>query len=93
MYADSQVRYNRSESGCIMSAKSAMEWVSMKSMMDRLTATPNAAPSASEQVTSPLIWLVRNDGIEIYRNGELLGVIPKRNFLLLIKDMAELLDR
>ena len=76
-----------------MSAKSAMEWASMKSMMARLTATPNAAPNASEQVTSPLIWLVRNEGIEIYRNGELLGVIPKRNFLLLIRDMAQHLDR
>jgi hypothetical protein len=93
MYADLLVKYNRSESGCIMSVKSAMEWESMKSMMDRLTVTPNAVPSASERVTSPLIWLVRNDGIEIYRNGEFLGVIPKRNFLLLIKDMAELLDR
>ena len=76
-----------------MSVKSEMEWASMKSMMDRLTVTPNAAPSASERVTSPLIWLVRNQGIEIYKNGELIGVIPKENFPLLISDMALALDR
>lgn len=76
-----------------MSAKSAMEWASMKSMMGRLTATQNAAPNASERVTSPLIWLVRNQGIEIYKNGELIGVIPKENFPLLISDMALALDR
>lgn len=70
-----------------------MEWASMKSMMARLTVTPNAAPNASEQVTSPLIWLVRNQGIEIYKNGELIGVIPKENFPLLISDMALALDR
>jgi hypothetical protein len=65
----------------------------MKSMMARLTVTQNAAPSVSEQVTSPLIWLVRNDGIEIYKNGKLIGVIPKENFPLLISDMALALDR
>jgi len=52
-----------------------------------------SAQPAKEKDTSPLIWLVREKGIDIYKDGVLLGTIPKRHFPLLISDMALKLDR
>jgi len=52
-----------------------------------------SAQPAKEKDTSPLIWLVREQGIDIYKDGVLLGTIPKRHFPLLISDMALKLDR
>ena len=51
-----------------------------------------SAPPAKEKDTSPLIWLVRESGINIYKDGVLLGIIPKQHFPLLISDMALMLD-
>jgi len=52
-----------------------------------------SAPLAKERDTSPLIWLVSESGISIYKDRVLLGVIPKQHFPLLISDMALALDR
>lgn len=52
-----------------------------------------SAPLAKEKDTSPLIWLVNESGISIYKDRVLLGVIPKQHFPLLISDMALALDR
>jgi len=52
-----------------------------------------SAQPVKEKDTSPLIWLVREQGIDIYKDGVLLGSISKRHFPLLISDMALKLDR
>jgi hypothetical protein len=53
----------------------------------------NALSVTEPNKSSRLIWLVRNDGIYIYKEGVLLGLIPKQHFPLLISDMALALDR
>ena len=42
---------------------------------------------------SPMIWLVKDWGVDIYKNGELVGTIPKYNFPLLISELALSIDR
>ena len=46
--------------------------------------------SANSQ--SPMVWLVRGESMEIYKDGKLLGTIPKANFPLLISDLALSID-
>ena len=41
-----------------------------------------------EEATSPIVWLVREWGMEVYKDGKLVGLIPKSNFPLLISDLA-----
>jgi hypothetical protein len=52
----------------------------------------HSAPSAKEKDTSPLVWIVRQHGLFIYKDAELIGIIPTKNFPLLISDMALKLD-
>ena len=52
----------------------------------------HSAPSAKERDTSPLVWIVRQHGLFIYKDAELIGIIPTKNFPLLISDMALKLD-
>lgn len=40
-----------------------------------------------------MIWIVRDCGVAIYKNRELVGIIPKANFPLLISDLALSIDR
>jgi hypothetical protein len=42
---------------------------------------------------SPTVWLVRDWGLDIYKDGKLVGTIPPKNFPLLISDLALSLDR
>lgn len=37
---------------------------------------------------SPMIWLVRDNGMEIYKDGKLVGIIPTKKFPLLISDLS-----
>jgi hypothetical protein len=46
----------------------------------------------SANAQSPVIWLVREWGMEIYKDGKLVGVIPNTNFPLLISDLALSID-
>ena len=68
--------------------KTAMDAMDQERCKMKVSAQP-----AKEKDTSPLIWLVREKGIDIYKDGVLLGTIPKRHFPLLISDMALKLDR
>lgn len=40
-----------------------------------------------------MIWLVKDWGVDIYKDGKLVGTIPKSNFPLLISDLALSIDR
>jgi hypothetical protein len=40
-----------------------------------------------------MVWLIKDWGMAIYKDGKLVGVIPKANFPLLISDLALNLDR
>jgi hypothetical protein len=42
---------------------------------------------------SPTVWLVREWGLDIYKDGKLVGTIPPKNFPILISDLALNLDR
>ena len=42
---------------------------------------------------SPTVWLVRDWGLDIYKDGKLVGTIPPKNFPLLISDLALSLGR
>lgn len=45
----------------------------------------------SANAQSPMIWLVRKWGMEIYKDGKLVGTVPTKNFPLLISDLANAL--
>lgn len=77
--------FNRSTSVDTKTAMDAMDQERWKMKV--------SAPLAKERDTSPLIWLVSESGISIYKDRVLLGVIPKQHFPLLISDMALALDR
>lgn len=42
---------------------------------------------------SPTVWLVKEWGIDIYKDGKLVGTIPAKNFPLLISELAIAIDR
>jgi hypothetical protein len=42
---------------------------------------------------SPTVWLVREWGLDIYKDGKLVGTIPPKNFPILISDLAIAIDR
>ena len=42
---------------------------------------------------SPTVWLVRDWGLDIYKDEKLVGTIPPKNFPLLISDLAIAIDR
>jgi hypothetical protein len=44
-------------------------------------------------IQSPTVWLVKEWGIDIYKDGNLVGTIPAKNFPLLISELALNLDR
>jgi len=41
---------------------------------------------------SPTIWIMRNDALCIYRNGEIVAMIPDHQFLKVMRNMIEHLD-
>jgi hypothetical protein len=47
----------------------------------------------TESSQSPMIWLVKDWGMAIYKDGKLVGTIPPKNFPLLISDLAIAIDR
>lgn len=46
----------------------------------------------SANAQSPMIWMVRKWGMEIYKDGKLVGTVPTKNFPLLISDLATAID-
>jgi hypothetical protein len=87
-HALSATEPNASSKSMSVDTKTAMDVMDQERCKMKVSAQP-----AKEKDTSPLIWLVREQGIDIYKDGVLLGIIPKRHFPLLISDMALKLDR